>query len=163
MTSDSSISGWIQRWLESEGFDVNVALDGEVVEVVIPHTDDRRLRIIVMGDSDFIVFSMVTKATVPRKRWTALYPLLSQANAEIVFGAWVLDPDTETIVFRASVPGRGAIYEPDCLRAILAHVARTVGTMESQFRGTTEDDVLSSWLAEPPTSETLTLGRLTDS
>jgi len=141
------------RWLASEGLAVAATDNGEVMEITIPESDDRKLRIIVVDDGDFIVFSMVTQAVVTRKKWTALYPLLSDANGEIVFGAWVLDPDAERIAFRAAIPGKNAIYEPQALRRCMAYVARTVSTMESNFRGTVEDDVLSAWMSEPTTSE----------
>ncbi len=161
MSNEKSVSGWLQRWLTAEGFTIEATADGDVIELLVPKTDDRKMRIVIM-DSEFIVFSMVSSARVDRKRWHALYPLLSNANSEIVMGAWVLDPDTGLIVFRATIPARGAVYEPDCLKAIMAHVALTVGTMEANFRGTTNDDVLNAWLTEPTTAETPALSTLLD-
>ena len=148
MQDPRGVSAWIEDFLVNEGLDVAVSPDGTTLELVIPETADRRMRVAVLPDSEFIVFGMTARASVPRERWSALYPLLSQANSEIPAGAWVLDPDTEKLVYRMALPGRGAVYEGPTLRRVLAHVARTVGTMEAAFRGVQVDDVLSSWMSE---------------
>jgi len=153
MLDPRGVSRWLYDWLVEEGLDVTMTADGSVIDLLIPESDDRHIRILVDPDSTFLVFGMTARAKVPRKRWTALYPLLSQANAEIVAGAWVLDPDRETLAYRFALPGRGAVYEQDTLRAILSHVARTVGSMEAAFRGVAVDDVLAHWMAEEEEEE----------
>ena len=161
MSDSQAFSSWVQRWLSDEGIPSECTDDGDVIELTIPGSDDRKMRIVLVGQ-DFLAFSMVTQAKVPRKRWTALYPLLAEANAELVFGAWVLDPESERIAFRCAMPGRGAVYEPECLKGVLMYVADTVRTMESRFRAAVGDDILSSWMDESATEETPSLGSLLD-
>ena len=148
MLDPRGVSNWLYDWLVEEGLEVVMSSDGITLDVHIPESDDRHLRVIVEPDSEFLVFGMTAKARVPRERWSALYPLLSQANAEIVAGAWVLDPDREMLAYRFALPGRGAVYETTTLRKVLSHVARTVGSMEAAFRGVAMDDVLAAWMAE---------------
>jgi hypothetical protein len=148
MFDPRGVSQWFHDWLDEEGMDVVMSDDGATVDIRIPQSDDRHIRVVVEPMSEFLVFGMMARTTVPRANFSRLYPLLAQANAEVPFGAWVLDPDREAIAYRAALPGRGAVYEPRTLRRVLAHVARTVGSMEAAFRGVAVDDVLASWLAE---------------
>ena len=117
--------------------------------MTIPETADRRLRVVALPGRPFLHVSMVARARVPRARWAALYPLLSDVNAQMAVGAWVLDPVTGALLYRLAIPAAGASYAPEALRAVLGQVAGTVRTMESAFRRLDHDDVMTAWLAEP--------------
>lgn len=148
MQDPRGVARWFHDWLVQQGLDVVMSDDGTTVDILIPRSDDRHVRVVVEPDSEFLVFGMVARARVPAENFGQVYPILSQANAEIPFGAWVLDPEREAIAYRVGLPGRGAVYEGPTLRRVLAHVARTVGAMESAFRGAAMDDVLATWMAE---------------
>lgn len=138
----------LRTWMIAEGLDVDGSADGSVLEVRLPETADRKLRVVAIPDDPFLHFSMVARARVPRARWAALYPLLSDANARLSAGAWVLDPDTERLLYRLSIPYAGASYDAAALRAVLGQVASTVRSMEAGFRGVQSDEILAAWLAE---------------
>ena len=140
--------GQIAEWLRAEELEVEVSDDGTVLELTIPDSGDRTIRIIRREGDSFLLFSMTAARSVLRNRWTALYPLLSQVNSEIAFGAWVLDTDTDTMVYRLAIPAFGASYEAACLRAVISEVALTVQATESAFRSAVGDDILNTWLTE---------------
>lgn len=148
MLDPRGVADWFRDWLVQEGLDVVMSDDSTTIDILIPDSDDRHIRIVVHPESEFLVFGMVARANVPKENFAQLYPLLSQANGEIPFGAWVLDPAREAIAYRVGLPGRGAVYEGRTLRRVLGHIARTVGQMEAAFRGVSVDDVLASWMAE---------------
>jgi hypothetical protein len=149
----SAVGQALRGWLLEEGLEIEEAADGDVIEVTIPETADRKLRVIARDGDPFLHFSMVARTKVPRARWTALYPLLSDVNTQTIVGAWVLDPPTEQIVFRLSIPSAGASYDGRALRAVLAHVAATVSQFESSFRAAQDDGILAAWRDEPDTGK----------
>lgn len=148
MAMPSPTAAALLEWLDAEGLSADSTDDGAVIEVTIPESGDRTLRLVEVPEARLLAISMAASRRVPRARWTALYPLLSEVNASIAMGAWVLDPDRETLLFRLGIPTVGAAYEADALRSVMSYVVGTVGTMESAFAGTTEDDVLASWMDE---------------
>ncbi|MFK7929140.1 MAG: hypothetical protein AB8H79_13185 [Myxococcota bacterium] len=148
MPTPSPTSAALFSWLLSEGLAADRSDDGVVMQVTIPDTDGRTLRLVEVEDAQVLAVSMVAKARVPRTRWTALYPMLSNVNSSLAMGAWVLDPDREMLVFRLGIPATGVAYEASALRAVLSYVASTVGALEASFLGATEDDVLAAWMAE---------------
>lgn len=149
----------IRKWLDDQHLQYAATDDGSVIEVTIPSSGGRTLRMIGLPDADHLLVTMVAEPQVARTRWAALYPLLAEANAALSVGAWVLDPERGTLVFRTSLPTVGASYESATLQARLAYVASTVAAMETAFTAALDDatspesgdaveDVMAAWAAE---------------
>ena len=134
MSALLAVSQWLHDWLRSEGLAYESTDDGVVFEVQSPGKTPRTVRIVNRHESGILLFGAVSAVTFPRRGWTALYPILADANASIDYGAWVLDPDSERLVFRAALPLDGATYETTCLRRVLTYVADTMTNTEQAFR-----------------------------
>jgi hypothetical protein len=144
---DTALAG-LRAWLADEGLQFESTQDGLALDVRIPESGGRTMRIALLPHVRHLVFSMAATRRAKRKGWSALYPLLSDANASVSLGAWVLDPLREALVFRVGLPAVGAVYDVDALKAVMSYVASTVGAWEASFRGAAEDGVLAAWAAE---------------
>jgi hypothetical protein len=148
----------LRAWLDAEGLRVDATDDGAVLDVHLPDPPGRTLRIVHLAGSGLWMVAMTAAPEIPVARWSALYPLLAEANAELAMGAWLLDTRTSRLLFRVGLPAEGASYDAACLRALLGHVVATVGTMERAFEAAHReagassalDALLAAWAEEEP-------------
>ena len=149
MSTSSGAAAELRRWLETEGLEVVEGAGGAALDVTVPDSLGRTMRIVDLQASGMLTFSMVSTVIVPRPRWSALYPLLAEVNAAIVMGAWVLDPDSGLLLYRMALPTRGAAYEPQALRDVMSHVAQLVSAFEDTFARAANGGNAPTWAAEP--------------
>jgi hypothetical protein len=149
MSSEAGAAAELGAWLEAEGLPVAYGAGGLALDVTIPESGDRTIRVVELPEAGLLTLNMVSTVVVPRTRWSALYPLLADVNASIVMGAWVLDPDSGLLLYRMALPTRGAAYEQQALRDVISHVATIVRTFEDSFATAVGGDkVLAAWRAE---------------
>jgi hypothetical protein len=146
----------ILRWLDEEGLTYECLEDASVVDISLPDDPERQVRLTRRRGERLMTVAMVARPPIPRDRWPAIHPLIAGANAEIVLGAWVLEPDSSRLLFRLSIPTDGATYEHAVLRGLVGHVASSVATFEAALErsrrsdGDGLDDVLAAWGDEEP-------------
>lgn len=148
MTTPGQAATELRAWLESEGLEVVSGAGGAALDVTIPDSLGRTIRVVDLAASGLMTFSMVSTTEVPRSRWSALYPLLAEVNASIAMGAWILDPESGLLIYRMALPTRGAAYEPQALRDVISHVATLVSTFEDALTQAASDAAAPSWAAE---------------
>ncbi len=137
------------EWVLSEGFVAERSADSSLIQVEIPDSGSRTMRIQADDAMGFMIISM-RSSTVPEARRHEIYRILSNLNAAIPVGAWVIDESNGQLVFRVGLVAEGVAYDSNGLRATLSYVAATVSSMEGQFKVVdgSVDDILASWERE---------------